>query len=126
MRIRFGFGLDSGLYGNFVQQQPCAIYVIDADTQVVYMNRAYSNCNIQTIQLANMLCGPFTVLFVYHRYHQLRHQSLPGKTSNQHVISGFRCLCNEIFALQRCYAARIGGKLSTFRDHLPVQSSRVK
>ena len=70
-------------------------------------------------------CGPFTLLFAYH-HHQLRHPSLPGKTSNQHVISGFRRLFKEIFALLRSYAAYIGCRSSTFRGKLPVPPSRVK
>jgi hypothetical protein len=76
--------------------------------------------NLFSLQIC---CGTFTLLFVYKH---LRHRCIPGKTSNQHVISDFRRLFNEIFGILRCYAAYIGGKLPTFRGNLPVPSWRVK
>ena len=41
------------------------------------------------------------------------------------VISGFRRRVNKIFALPGCYVPNIYSKLRTFRDNLPVPSSRV-
>jgi hypothetical protein len=42
------------------------------------------------------------------------------------VISGFRRKVAEICALLRYYAALTGNSLPTFRENLPIPSSRVK
>jgi len=42
------------------------------------------------------------------------------------VISGFRLIGDDNCALLGCYAASSGNYLPTFRDNLPVQSSKAK